>query len=62
MTYHFIKFKRDTEAPSTRAKTIFSPPFSLAAFQEYLRKDGLIAKTDLAVETLLYIFKATVWL
>ena len=41
-----------SQAPSTLVKTIFSPPFSIEAFQEYLRKDGLIAKTHLAVETL----------
>jgi hypothetical protein len=35
-------------------KTIFYPPFSLAAFQEFLRKAGLISKTHLAVETLIF--------
>ena len=34
-----------SKAQSTRAKTIFSPPFSFDAFQEYLPKDGIIAKT-----------------
>ena len=42
----------ELEAPSTLAKTIFSSPFSLAEFQEFLRKDRLIVKTHLAVETL----------
>ena len=41
---------------STRAKTIFSTPFSLAAFQEFLCKNRLIAKTHLAVETSLFIY------
>ena len=41
-----------SEAPSIRAKAIFSPPFSFDAFQEFLRKDGLIAKTHRAVVTL----------
>ena len=41
-----------TQAPSTWAKIIFSPPFSFDAFQEYLCKDGLFAKTHKAVETL----------
>ena len=36
----------------TRAKTIFPPPFSFDEFQEYLCKDGLIAKTRRAVQTL----------
>ena len=35
-----------------------TPLFSLAALQEFLRNDGLIAKTHLAVETLYYIFQA----
>ncbi|CAL8369119.1 unnamed protein product [Boreogadus saida] len=48
------------QRPTTRAKTIFSPPFSFDAFQEFLHEDGLIAKTHEAVETL-YVFKATVW-
>ena len=36
-------------------------PFSLAVFQEFLCEDWLIAKTPLAVETLQYIFKASMW-
>ena len=32
------------KAPSTRAETIFSSPFSSASFQEFLRKN--IAKTS----------------
>ena len=42
----------ESRAPSTGAKMIFSPPYSLAVFHEFLRKDGLIAKKDLDVETL----------
>ena len=34
----FFNSGPQTQAPSTRAKTIFIPPFSLAAFQEYLCK------------------------
>ena len=37
---------------SNKVKTIFSPPISFDAIQEYLRKDGLIAKTHRAVGTL----------
>ena len=44
-------------APSTRAKTIFSPVVSLAVFHEFLSKDGLIAKTHLAVDMLQYILR-----
>ena len=36
-------------------------PFSIDAFQEYFCKDRLVAKTHRAVQTLQYLFKATVW-
>ena len=34
------------KAPSTRAETVFSPPFSFDALQEYLRKDGDIPASN----------------
>ena len=43
---------RQREPEATRAKTIFSVPFTFDVFQEYLCKDGLIVKMQRAVETL----------
>ena len=48
ITYH-QRILVQNQALSKQAKTIFSPPFSLAEFQEYFCKDGFIAKTHLAV-------------